>query len=150
MIYNRTQSDVDQAEYIIKNLKNANELTAEQIEILERGTLTINTINRIEDKQAELKSRLNEIGYWNTDIVNKTWTYYDFFHQADFDRLQSNTTTLRNAFFTFKNTPEISNNNYIKYQTINDIEKILFDIEQMIEIVKNAFRECGTFECGEE
>ena len=35
------------------------------------------------------------------------------------------------------------------FQSANDIEKILVDIEAMIEDMEGRFRECNTFQCGE-
>ena len=149
MIFDRTESDKDIAVQLINKIKNDEVLTNEEFAQLERGTLTINTLNRIENKQAELKSIFNQLGYWNTDIINRTWSYVDYFKQDDFDRISSNTEILRNAFFVYKDTPEITDNNFTKYETINTIERILHDLEQISIFVKNNFRQCGTFSCGE-
>lgn len=149
MIYDRTQDDVNAAIDIIKSTKSAADLTDEQKEQLERGTLTIHTLNRIENKQQELKELFNSLGYWNTDITTRNWDYTDLFKQSDFDRIIANLKVLKKAFFAYKSTPDIPGTNYRKYQTINDVEGILHDLEQMTEYVRNSFIECGTFECGE-
>ena len=54
MIFDRTQNDVDTA-ILLRNtkVKNFETLTESDIATLEKGTLTINTINRIENKQEE-------------------------------------------------------------------------------------------------
>ena len=159
MITNRTQYDVDTA-IRLRNEKvkfdpitmqpiNPEELTESEIAILEKGTLTINTLNRIETKQEELKNLFNDIGYWNTAILTKQWEYDNIFYGEQFDRILNNIVILRKSFFVYKDTPNIPDNNYRKYQTINDVEKILYDLDVMINDVKSHFRECGTFECGE-
>ena len=150
MIYNRTKADVDtalsiRAEYVQKGT----ELTSEQVEQLERGTITINTLNRIENKQKSLKSLFNDMGYWNTPTTNKEWQYTDIFDEVNFQRIVDNLNILRNAFFVFKNTPKTPPVSY-HYEDINSLEKILFDLDVMINDVKSLYRECGTFECGEE
>lgn len=150
MIYNRTKSDVDTAlsireEYVQKGT----ELTSEQVEQLERGTITINTLNRIENKQKSLKSLFNDMGYWNTPITNKEWQYTDIFDEVNFQRIINNLNILRNAFFVFTNTPKTPPVSY-HYEDINSLEKILYDLDVMINDVKSLYRECGTFECGEE
>ena len=66
----------------------------------------------------------------------------------EFDRILRNIEILRNAFFVYKDTPDIPDNNYRKYQTINDVEKIIDDLDVMINDVKSHYRECGTFESG--
>lgn len=151
MIFDRTQNDVDTAIRLRnEKVQKFKELTEEEIGILEKGTLTINTLNRIEQKQEELKNLLNEIGYWNTSVKSENWQYSDFFKQEDFDRILENLISLMDAFFVYSYTPKVPDNNYRKYQTTNDVEKILNDIDVMINDVKSHYRECGNFECGVE
>ena len=74
MIFDRTQNDVDTAIRLRnEKAKTFQELTESEIAILEKGTMTINTLNRIENKQEELKNLFNEMGYWNTPMTNKVW-----------------------------------------------------------------------------
>ena len=150
MIFDRTQNDVDTAIVLINTkVKKFEALTESEIATLEKGTLTINTLNRIEAKQEELKKLFNNIGYWNKPISIKQWEYTDVFKGEEFDRILHNLEVLKKSFFVYKNTPDIPDNNYRKYQTINDVEKILYDLDVMINDVKSHYRECGTFECGE-
>lgn len=151
MITDRTQKDVDEANEIRETkVKTFQDLTESEITTLERGMFTINTLNRIEEKQAELKNLLNAIGYWNTNITNKAnWANDDIFYKEDFQRIIDNENVLRKAFFTYKDTPgtpEIS----FHYEDINSLEKILVDLDVMINDVKSNYRECGNFECGKE
>lgn len=151
MIFDRTQNDVNAAIHIREEkVQKFQELSEEEIQTLEKGTLTINSLNRIEEKQEELKNLFEENFYFVEDIKNKSWGYSDFFLQEDFDRILSNLEKLVKAYFVYANTPKIPDSNYRKYQTINDVEKILYDLEVMIIDVKSNYRECGTFECGEE
>ena len=152
MITNRTQYDVDTA-ILIRNtkVKKFEALTESDINYLERGTITINTLNRIESKQEELKNLFNDMGYWNTPITNKQWTENDIFDnngERDFQRILDNTNVLRNAFFVYKDTPNTPPISY-HWQDINALEKILYDLDVMINDVKSHYRECGTFESGE-
>lgn len=149
MIFDRTQNDVDTA-ILIRNtkVKKFEELTENDINYLERGTLTINTLNRIETKQEELKNLFNDMGYWNTPIINKIWDENDIFNVDEFQRIIGNTNVLRNAFFVYKDTPNTPPISY-HYNDINALEKILYDLDVMINDVKSYYRECGTFESGE-
>lgn len=149
MIFDRTQNDVDTA-IILRDtkVKTFQELTESEIATLEKGTITINTLNRIEAKQEGLKNLLNSIGYWNMPITNKSWTVNDIFNVDEFQRILDNTNTLRQAFFVYKDTPNTPPVSY-HYNDINALEKILYDLDVMINDIKSLYRECGTFYCGE-
>lgn len=151
MIYDRTQADVDEAVRIRKEKVQAfHPLTDEDVNTLERGTLTINTLNRIEQKQEELKNLFGEDFYFVDKITHHWWIYSDYFMQEDFDRILFNLEMLKKAYFVYKGTPKIPTGAFTKYQTINDVEKILHDLDVMISDVKSHYRECGAFESGEE
>lgn len=151
MITDRTQNDVDNALKIRdEKVKAFQALSEDDVNTLERGTLTINTLNRIEEKQDELKNLLNDMGYWNTAITNKPdWAYSDIFTKVDFQRIIDNENVLKEAFFTYKDTPNTPNISF-HYEDINYLEKILVDLDVMINDVKSNYHICGTFECGEE
>jgi hypothetical protein len=149
MIFDRTQNDVDTAISIRDGkVKTFQALTEIDIATLERGMMTINTLNRIESKQEELKNLLNSMGYWNTPITNRVWTETDVFNVDDFQRIIDNTNILRNAFFVYKDTPNTPPISY-HYNDINALEKILVDLDVMINNVKSEYKRCGTFRCGE-
>ena len=150
MIFDRTQNDVDTAILLRDTkVKKFETLTESEIATLEKGMLTINTLNRIETKQEELKNLFNEMGYWNTPIINKTWSENDIFNVDEFQRILDNTNILRRAFFVYKDTPNTPPISYY-WDDINSLEKILYDLDVMINDVKSNYRECGTFYCGEE
>lgn len=149
LIYNRTQQDVENAIKIrSEKVQKFQELSAEDIKVLERGMITLNTLNRIEDKQDELRTILNNMGYWDTPVVSKNWDYTQIFDKAEFERILKNLDILRNAFYVYSDTPKTPKVSY-KFDDINAIEKILYDLEEMTNYVKNNYRECGDFECGQ-
>ena len=149
MIFNRTKNDVEAAISLrMEKVQKFQELTENEIETLEKGTLTINTLNRIESKQEELKNLFNDMGYWNTEITNKNWSENDVFGVEEFRRILDNTDILRKSFFTYKDTPKTPPISY-HYENINSLEKILYDLDVMINDVKSKYKRCGTFRCGE-
>lgn len=149
LVYNRTQQDVENAIKIrSEKVQKFQELSAEDIKVLERGMITLNTLNRIEDKQDELRTILNNMEYWNTPVVSKNWGYTQIFDEAEFERILKNLDILRNAFYVYSDTPKTPKVSY-KFDDINAIEKILYDLEEMTNYVKNNYRECGDFECGQ-
>lgn len=150
MIFDRTQNDVDTAVVLRREkVQTFQELSESEIATLEKGMLTINTLNRIETKQEELKNLFNDMGYWNTPTTNKTWGENDIFNIDEFQRIIDNTNVLREAFFIYTDTPNTPPISYY-WNDINALEKIPFDLDVMINDVKSHYRECGTFECGEE
>lgn len=149
MIFNRSKNDVENAVKIrdtkIKTFQN---LTDDDINALERGFFTLNTIKRIQEKQTDLKGLFAEIGYYNTPIIIKEFDDTMFFSEADFQQLIDNVNFLRNAFFAFSGTPKTPPISY-HYEDINAFEKILHDLDVMINYVKSLYIECGNVECGE-
>lgn len=154
MIIDRTAQDWENAK-IIRNTRVKtfdfleNPLTQAEIDTLERGAITKNTLNRIENKQAELKELLNNAGYWNTPITNKTWTGNDWQYAEEWQRVLNNLDVLKQAYFTYADTPATPDTR-LDYINLNAVEKILEDLQHMINIMKSFYRECGTFQCGEE
>lgn len=149
MIIDRTAQDVENAKIIRDTKVKAFEvLTQEEIDTLERGAITKNTLNRIENKQAELKELLNEAGYWGTPIINKTWTGEDWQYREEWQRVLNNLDVLKRAYFTYTDTPATPDTK-LDYINLNAVEKILFDINNILEDMIAEFRFCGTFQCGE-
>ena len=158
MIFDRTQNDVDTA-IRLRNEKvkfdpitmqpiNLDELTPAELQILNKGTFNYTDLNRIENKQEELKNLFNDMGYWNTPITNKVWGENDIFNADEFQRIIDNINVLRESFFVYKSTPNTPPISY-HYNDINALEKILYDLDVMINDVKSRYRRCGTFRCGE-
>lgn len=155
MIYDRTIEDVNQAKQIVENIIKIKEnntfegLTDDQISTLERGMLTLTTINRIENKQTEIRELLNEAGYYNNAGDNTLdWEQGNYFMQADLERLATNSALLRNSIKVYADTPEAPKPVY-HFVEINKMEKILVDLETLIGDLESNYRECGTFSCGE-
>lgn len=149
MIYNRTSEDVEQAKKIIKEkVQKFQELTDAEKEILSRGTFTADTINRVERRQSEIRNIINDMGYWNTQISLEEWSPNDIFNVDKFKVFLDNTRFLVNAFFVYGDTPALPPVSY-RWQDANAHEKILHDIDVMINDVRSNYRNCGTFEAGE-
>ena len=147
MIYNRTASDVETAKTLRGLLQARNTLTSEQIAELERLSCTDDMLNRVENKQAELAVILSGYAYM-VHIENKTdWQNEEIFTHQHHQRLLNNLDALKQAYYIYSTTPKTPTYMY-GYEEANSIEKILVDIEAMIEDMEGRFRECGNFECG--
>lgn len=149
MIYDRTLADVEEARRIRETkVKNFETLSQSEIIALERGFLTNETLNRIENKQTELKNKLQNAGYWNNEIENSIWTEDDYFFLEDWQRVLHNQNILKNSYYVYEDTPQTPTEK-INYTNLNAIEKLLVDIEAIIDEMKAQYRKCGTFQCGE-
>jgi hypothetical protein len=147
VIFDRTQEDVDTA-ISLRNqkVKKFENLTSEEINTLERGTITINTLNRVENKQMELENLFSQLSI-NVNIENKNWEQTQIFDRAEFQRILDNLNVLTKSFCVYSNTPNIPEISY-NYNDINAIEKILFDLEELYNKALKSFIYCGTTYCG--
>lgn len=149
MIYDRTAFDVEEAKRIrLEVIQKGVSPNETEIQYLERGMMTVNCLNRIEEKIVELKNIFNSIGYWNNDIKEKHWDVTEIFNKEDFESIISKVDTIKKSFLVYSTTPSIPISMY-HYKNINDIEKILHDLDVMINDIKSNYLECGNAETGE-
>lgn len=152
MIFNRTNDDVTKAlELRETKVKLFQTLTTAETEIMERGSLTTTTLNRIEQATVGLASLFRQLGYTSSSVVNRYWgmTARMVFDESDMDRILKNLDILKAVFFETAEMPPTPNKT-LNISNLNDIEKILFEMDVLINDVKSNYRECGAYECGEE
>lgn len=143
MIYNRTAEDIAQAQEIFETkVKKFVALTEAEKTALERGRVTADALNRIEQKQAEIGQILNNWHYLDTAIANKRWST-EVFRQEDLKRLADNTAILREAFFLI-NDVQLPEARFF-YEEFNKMEQILFELGELISNTKKSFKTSGTF-----
>lgn len=147
MIFDRTQEDVNAA-ISLRNqkVKEFEILTSEEINTLERGTITINTLNRIENKQKEIVELFLRLSI-NVNIKNKTWQTSQIFDELEFQRILDNLNVLVKSFCVYSNTPNVPKISY-RFEDINAIEKILVDLEELYNKALKSFVYCGITYCG--
>lgn len=149
MIYDRTESDVENSKIIRETkIQKGLSLTEEETAVMERGTLTISTLNRIEKKQEDLSNKFEDMAYFGEKIDTKSWDSSNIFFKNDYERILLNLRKLIRIFFIYSTTPNIPTVSF-HYQSVNDLEKILYDLEEMVKDVENNYRECGIYRCGE-
>jgi hypothetical protein len=88
------------------------------------------------------------LGYFDTPIDIIQCTGSEIFSSKDLNILVKNNAILRKAFFVFKSSPKNAVARY-HFEEFNALEKILYDLCNMTDIVKDYTREAGTFESGE-
>lgn len=148
MIFDRKQSDIDDSlEIIFEKVQKNIELSADDLAVLERGTVTASTLNRIENKERELQDKLFEMYYFSPIFSSKNWETGDIFKENEFQRIIENLHILRDSFFLYRTTPNDFKISY-DFENLNNIERNLYDLEIISDFVISNYKECGTFESG--
>lgn len=143
MIYDRTINDVAQAERIFKEkVLSLAVLSDDEKQILERGRVTAETLNRIEENQKEIADILKKWHYINVELETKKWSSEIFFDE-DLTRLVKNTILLRDAFYTINEIRQPEP--LFHFEEFNKIEQILFEIGELIKNAEKSFKYSGTF-----
>jgi len=126
LIFDRTQSDL-------------NNNTA-------KAFYNYNDLNRIEEWCEYIEGELNTYHYYCNIIIKTNWTIYDMPTVSEIERIRNNVNTLKQAYYSFTNIPTSLENMTI--QKANAVEKILFEINDLIFKMTAEFRKCGTFYSG--
>jgi len=99
----------------------------------DKAFISYTDLNRIEQACSYLA------GLLHVTITTKTWTMDEFRTETQMARIRSNIQTLLNAFYQDPNNPILPTViKYENYKEANDIEQILYNIENMILNVNAA------------
>lgn len=160
LIYDRTESDETASAAIRKSyqtLGNWSGLTDTERAQLERGTLTYNTLNRVESAVKLLAAALTSAGYpvevtpvlKGSKSEDREWQEGDIVRRAQWTTYLDNVQRLRDAYYTLAETGELPKpEDKLGYVGANNIEKVLADIDLLIDCMKSSYRRCGTFRAG--
>lgn len=148
MIFDRILEDIETAITLLKKLKSGTSLTTSEKNALERGTLTVNTLNRIENKQAELSDILYQWKYLKEPLETKTWVQTDFFKAGDMNRFVYNTNTLRDSFFLSKSDIPYPTTEYT-ITAFNAIEETLQNVSDLVDNTSRLFQMSGAVTAGQ-
>ncbi len=160
LIYDRTESDETASAAIRKSyqtLGNWSGLTDAERAQLERGTLTYNTLNRVEAAVKLLAAALTSAGYpvEVTPVLkggkseDREWQEGDIVRRAQWATYLDNVQRLRDAYYTLAETGQLPKpEDKLGYVGANTIEKVLADIDLLIDCMKSSYRRCGTFRAG--
>lgn len=160
LIYDRTKSDETASAAIRKSyqtLGNWSGLTDTERAQLERGTLTYNTLNRVETAVKLLAAALTSAGYpveitpvlKGSKAEDREWQEGDIVRRAQWATYLDNVQRLRDAYYTLAETGQLpAPGDKLKYTGANTIEKILADIDLLLDGMKSVYRRAGTFTAG--
>lgn len=110
LIYDRTQTDVD------------NDTT--------KGQYNASDLNRVESWCEYLKTELTTLGYPVSITTKTNWTSSDMRSVSEMNRVRNNIETLKNAYYSL--TASVSSASYFDYEKANNWEKILYEIDTLM------------------
>ena len=160
LIYDRTESDETASAAIRKSyqtLGNWSGLTDAERTQLERGTLTYNTLNRVEAAVKTLAAALTSAGYpvevtpvlKGSKSEDREWQEGDVLYRPQWMTYLDNVQRLRDAYYTLAETGALpAPEDKLKYTGANTIEKVLADIDLLLDGMKSIYRRAGTFTAG--
>lgn len=112
-----------------------------------KGHYNVSDLNRVEEWCEYLANLLTSYSYKVDIQVKKNWQRPDFPTGSEMERIRQNINRLKEAYFSFTQIPE--NLEYMTIEKANDIEKILFEIDTLLNNVISQFNYCGEINSGE-
>ena len=108
-------------------------------------------LNRVETATEYIAKLLKLYSYFKSDLVcKKDWLMTDFPTSSEMERYLTNIHLLIDSFYIKKDTPSLPTNmNYLDIKKANDIEKILSDLNNLIENMISQLNYCGEIYSGE-
>ena len=80
---------------------------------------------------------------------DREWQEGDVLYRPQWTTYLSNVQRLRDAYYTLAETGELPKpGDKLGYVGANSIEKVLADIDLLIDCMKSSYRRCGTFRAG--
>ena len=127
LIYDRTEEDL--------------------INLTKKAFYNYDDLNRIEEWCEYLAQKLNSYSYLVSITTKTDWTMFDFPTQNEIERIRTNINKLQQAYFSFTKIPKTLDNMTI--EKANDVERILFEVNDVIEKMIAQFFYCRELYSGE-
>lgn len=149
LIYDRTQADVDLVAelHALVAAMGPSTPAAEMDKWRSslKGAYNTDDLNRVERFGAYLADTLTRYGYPVTINAKQDWAKTDFVPPAQLERIRANVNALRYAFYTYATTPSTPPLDPLNYQRANDLERILADIDVLVDNMRRTWPWCGIF-----
>lgn len=143
-IFDRTQADVD---FALSKIREWRENGSTDLYEL-KGCLNVTDINRIENDIQHLSDSLSSL-YYFPHAISKEWNTSGLLDMSDIDRIIGNVRNIISAYIQTSTAPDVPDT-MLTFEQINSIEENLFLVKELIDAMVATYRNCGTFECGEE
>ena len=151
LIWDRTQADVDRWKALRDKGWQAmtDEERAEWLTSM-KGAYNHTDMNRVEQAVEYLSERMRSVGCIFHPEVKTTWTVQDKPQKVDFERYCQNVKTLRDLLTVYSTTPQApTTTKKLDYQMANDLEKILVDVNDLINKMEKTWFYSNDVFCGE-
>ena len=141
-VWNRTQADVDFALKKIKEWKENGGRTAYDL----KGCLNVSDLNRIENNLKYLSEMMVQYRY-SRGVSTRKWIGSDIPTESDIKRILGAVESLVQGFHKHENAPDIPSS-LRTYEDLNAVEKNLYFIKMLMNIMEDCFKQSGTFQSG--
>ena len=146
LVYDRTAQDVETA-----RAQRGTTLTPL------KGCYNITDLNRVESAVKTLAAALTSAGYpveiapvlKGSKAEDREWQEGDVLYRPQWTTYLENVQRLRDAYYTLAETGELpAPEDKLEYTGANTIEKVLADIDLLLDGMKSIYRRAGTFSAG--
>lgn len=146
LITDRTSSDVNHAKSF-QGKKWDDLSTAQKAEYLLglKGAYSYTDFNRVENAVQYISDLLNMYGYQNKVNVKTNWTPEDMQTATEIQRYIDNIAEIKNKYYSSIEGEMPTTSTWLTAEGANYIEKILADIENIINKMVSEFRYSNTF-----
>lgn len=114
-----------------------------------KGCYNATDMNRVAAAVTEIAAELNSAGYAVT-VNPRTYAGTDIIRRSDFAAYLADVQAIRDAIAVRTSTPELpSAESKLDFGGANNIEKILTDLDELIDWMTYSQKYCGTFAAGQ-
>ena len=113
------------------------------LQMTKKGVLNADDINRIENNTETIADKIA------VPVTVKLWSVGGLPRVSDYKRIRDNVERIRQGYGIRSDTPVTPEQPLNTYQKWNDIERILFDVNDLYDRTENARAYCGEIFAGE-
>lgn len=111
-----------------------------------KGCLNISDLTRIEDNISYLADRLTRHRY-PIVVTSKEWVKADLPNANDMKRIVKNIHSILEGFAT-PSVTYLMSDTMLSYNDVNNLERNLYQLKEMLDAMENSFIQSGTHKCG--
>ena len=113
------------------------------LQMTKKGVLNADDINSIENNTGDIADKIA------VPVTVKSWSVGGLPRVSDYKRIRDNVERIRQGYGIRSDTPVTPEQPLNTYQKWNDIERILFDVNDLYDRTENARAYCGEIFAGE-
>lgn len=152
LIFDRTEEDVERLKALRIKVRNRTATTEEYNEWITslKGAYNYTDLNRVGEAINYLGNFLNTYGYYNDANGKTNWTRGVKPTPQQANDYINNLKKLKDAYIVKSNTPSVPESIYfLSIQKANDIEKFLYDIDELLQVMLKEFVYTGVSSSGQ-